>query len=593
MSLRYSREEKGKARSDNTFQRKPLVRVPESDITELVERNKLTLIGRVTNPAIQKTRALVDFFLQHWSVAGKITGRDLGPTLFQFGFESEKDLQTILSKAPFHFKKWMILLQRWEPIVSDSFPNRIPFWINIHGIPLHYWNDKTIDVIGPVLGHIESQEADKARLRVSVNGLQPLIMKMDLQLPSQEVVEIELEYEYLQKHCFHCKSLCHEDDDCPNRDILSHQREERRNLGISQQNTLDSIEESRRRHEDRKRSRQYQSSKNGGARWTNYKKEERAGGYDRKYHRQSPPLKRRETPMSSDSGFDENRRRYDDRNLSRHTSPSRRRMTDSRSLSKGSSPPLRSQAREYQVVERIRENRASPVREAHSKSSQSPATAPRDQHKRTSISSRLSDPRERQASGEDRISAKERLSVHTQRTSRSALEVQQNEPVIQPLSESRNMEVAIPPRFCDSITRPSSSNIFETGRLGPGERSPIRTLSEDRIHVSLRLGPLLSDNTEETEESNDQPIHPAQSKAEGKKIARRRTVRNSPKSGVSMKRKRTTKAQSSPRRKLMLDAIATGGRTTKKAQSKVPSTRIIPRMVRKEKDFHPLRESLP
>ncbi|KAJ4875032.1 zf-CCHC_4 domain-containing protein [Raphanus sativus] len=495
MSLRYSREEKGKARSDNTFQRKPLVRVPESDITELVERNKLTLIGRVTNPAIQKTRALVDFFLQHWSVAGKITGRDLGPTLFH-------------------------------------------------------------------------QEADKARLRVSVNGLQPLIMKMDLQLPSQEVVEIELEYEYLQKHCFHCKSLCHEDDDCPNRDILSHQREERRNLGISQQNTLDSIEESRRRHEDRKRSRQYQSSKNGGARWTNYKKEERAGGYDRKYHRQSPPLKRRETPMSSDSGFDENRRRYDDRNLSRHTSPSRRRMTDSRSLSKGSSPPLRSQAREYQVVERIRENRASPVREAHSKSSQSPATAPRDQHKRTSISSRLSDPRERQASGEDRISAKERLSVHTQRTSRSALEVQQNEPVIQPLSESRNMEVAIPPRFCDSITRPSSSNIFETGRLGPGERSPIRTLSEDRIHVSLRLGPLLSDNTEETEESNDQPIHPAQSKAEGKKIARRRTVRNSPKSGVSMKRKRTTKAQSSPRRKLMLDAIATGGRTTKKAQSK-------------------------
>lgn len=198
MSHRYSRTEKGKARTTNITYQKPLVKVPESDVSELIERNKLTLIGRVTNPKIQKTRALVDFFLQQWNVSGRITGRALGPSLFQFGFESEKDLQSILSKAPFHFKRWMLILQRWEPIISESFPNRIPFWINVHGIPLHYWNDKTIDVIGPVLGHVDVTDATKARLRVSVNGLQPLIMKMDLELPSGKVVEVELEYENLQ-----------------------------------------------------------------------------------------------------------------------------------------------------------------------------------------------------------------------------------------------------------------------------------------------------------------------------------------------------------------------------------------------------------
>ena len=218
MSHRYSQREKGKWKDEEFPQRKPLVRIPETNVSELIERNKLTLIGRVTNPSIQKTRALVDFFLQQWHVVGRITGRDLGPSLFQFGFESAQDLQTILAKAPFHFKNWMFILQRWEPIVSDSFPALIPFWVRVHGIPLHYWIDETIEAIGAVLGPIVDREVDKARLRVQVNGLKPLIMKMDLQLPSREIVEIELEFEKMGKHCFCCKSLTHEDSEkhrCP------------------------------------------------------------------------------------------------------------------------------------------------------------------------------------------------------------------------------------------------------------------------------------------------------------------------------------------------------------------------------------------
>lgn len=70
MVHRYSRADKGKWKENIPPPRKPLVRIPESDSYELIERNKLTLIGRVTNPSVQKTRALVDFFLQHWNVVG-------------------------------------------------------------------------------------------------------------------------------------------------------------------------------------------------------------------------------------------------------------------------------------------------------------------------------------------------------------------------------------------------------------------------------------------------------------------------------------------------------------------------------------------
>lgn len=148
MDRRYSKTEKGKWKDDNFPPRKPLVKVPEADVSNLIEHNKFTLIGRVTNPLIQKTRALVSFFLQQWQVVGRITRRDLGPSLFQFSFESENDLQTILVKAPFHYKRWMLILQRWEPILLDSFPAQIPFWINVHGIPLHYCTDETINAVG-------------------------------------------------------------------------------------------------------------------------------------------------------------------------------------------------------------------------------------------------------------------------------------------------------------------------------------------------------------------------------------------------------------------------------------------------------------
>ncbi|RID42478.1 hypothetical protein BRARA_J02357, partial [Brassica rapa] len=250
MAQRLSHGEKEKWISDtNRPSRRPPVVIPSSDNSNLIEENRLTLIGRVTNPNIQKTRALVDFFLQHWSTVGRLTDRPLGPHLFQFCFETERDLQSVLEKSPYHFKKWMILLQRWEPNVSENFPNKISFWISVHGLPLHFWTDPTLHTIGSELGFVEAKEATKGRVRVSINGLKPLEMVLDISLPSGDVKKVELEYEKLDKHCFSCRSLSHEKDVCPylrpadRRDILP---------SISQSRTLDRLEASKRSQDDRK-----------------------------------------------------------------------------------------------------------------------------------------------------------------------------------------------------------------------------------------------------------------------------------------------------------------------------------------------------
>lgn len=132
----------------------------------------------------------MDFLPQIWNLEGRVVGRDLGPEKFQLRFESEADLSSVLNKGPYHYKKWMILLQRWEPTVADGFPSSLSFWLRIHDLPLHYWDEKTLDVIGEELGKVTGKVADDARVRVEMNGLLPLVMKLEIRLPSDEITEV-------------------------------------------------------------------------------------------------------------------------------------------------------------------------------------------------------------------------------------------------------------------------------------------------------------------------------------------------------------------------------------------------------------------
>ncbi|KAJ4881843.1 Uncharacterized protein Rs2_38898 [Raphanus sativus] len=141
----------------------------------------------------------------------------------------------------------MLLLQRWEPINSNKFPNLIPFWITVHGLPLHHWTLGALHAIGKELGPILSEDVPKGRIRVHINGLKCLEMQLPVQLDSGEIMQVDLEYEKLEKHCFLCYSLCHEMENCPKNSQV--EKSATSALGISQRNTLRNIEERRRQME--------------------------------------------------------------------------------------------------------------------------------------------------------------------------------------------------------------------------------------------------------------------------------------------------------------------------------------------------------
>ncbi|KAG2299923.1 hypothetical protein Bca52824_036395 [Brassica carinata] len=218
MSRRYSREEKAKG----PITSQPLggpkrIRAPELDTSALIQANSLTLIGRVTNPQEQSICALIANLPKKWSLSGSVSGSDLGHDCFQFRFELEEDLRTVLANRPYHFCYWMVILQRWEPTISRSFPSHLPFWIRLKGLPLHYWHHKMIYKIGHELGTLEDYEisSTSARMRLLVDGLQPLTVETIIEYISGEESLVTLDYEGLENHCSLCFRLTHLRAECP------------------------------------------------------------------------------------------------------------------------------------------------------------------------------------------------------------------------------------------------------------------------------------------------------------------------------------------------------------------------------------------
>ncbi|XP_013700064.1 uncharacterized protein At4g02000-like [Brassica napus] len=218
MSIRISAEEKGKRVCFDSHHAPRTARIKAQlpVDSEILDKHSLTLIGRVTNPSAQRVWPLIAFFTELWKSDVRPVGADMGNGLFQFKFEKEEDLIQVLEKRPYHYSRWMVIVQRWEPTISPSFPCLIPFWIKVQGIPIHLWSEEFIKTIGEDIGLYEKTEITplSVRMRVQVNGLLPLITSSVIEYPNDEEVTVKLVYERLERHCSKCFRLDHELRDC-------------------------------------------------------------------------------------------------------------------------------------------------------------------------------------------------------------------------------------------------------------------------------------------------------------------------------------------------------------------------------------------
>ncbi|CAD5318242.1 unnamed protein product [Arabidopsis thaliana] len=173
--------------------------------------------GRLTNQSGQRLWALFLFLSNPWTLKGKAIGSDLGQGVFQLKFDFLEDLQQVVDNRPYHFDQWMVILQKWEPIISPSFPSLISFWIELQGLPKHFWKPKMLQAIREELGEVMTKEitSSSVKIKVLLDGLQPLIKETIVDFPNGGEAVVYLDYKNLKNHCLHCQRLSHEKKNCP------------------------------------------------------------------------------------------------------------------------------------------------------------------------------------------------------------------------------------------------------------------------------------------------------------------------------------------------------------------------------------------
>ncbi|CAA7036808.1 unnamed protein product [Microthlaspi erraticum] len=213
-----------------------IIQIPDCDYNAVAEQFKLTLIGRTFHREGRSIDALINMLPKPkiWDVEGRVQGINLGNGRFQFDFDHEEDMNKVLAKRPWHFNRWSFALEKWEPFTRDDFPNTMLFWVSVIGVPVHFWNVPTFTEIGKVLGLVTKIDAKRSKFQVSLNADKPLQFERKVSFPNGDIATVSLTYEGLQRYCFTCKLLSHEEGTCPQ--LTEEQREEKKKLRIEQIN---------------------------------------------------------------------------------------------------------------------------------------------------------------------------------------------------------------------------------------------------------------------------------------------------------------------------------------------------------------------
>ncbi|KFK34310.1 hypothetical protein AALP_AA5G128800 [Arabis alpina] len=240
--------------SDRDLSREKPIKLPPIDKAQVMQRFERTLVGRPLLRDVQehKLKAVVNFLPTVWRCEGGVQGIEMGEGRVHFRFQNEEDLQTVLDNRPYHYDGSMIALERWVPTVRRDFPNTIPFWIVIKGLPDYRREAVSVQSIGEALGEYMAVDVSEPipRVRVMLNCDSPLIMRRESDDAGQICV-LQLQYEKLHKYCSQCSRLTHEAPFCPERVRDQHHHRDLRRAQLQKREVEEKRGNQRNRREDR------------------------------------------------------------------------------------------------------------------------------------------------------------------------------------------------------------------------------------------------------------------------------------------------------------------------------------------------------
>lgn len=196
--------------------------LPDSPRFRVFDENETSLLGRLLNPDCQSMERMIEYMPTAWRVYGRVRGIALSRDRFQFVFQREEDLVTVLKDRPWSYNHWTMVLECWTANPPASFLQSMLIWIRMRHIPVNFFTVETMHKLASEVGKVVevaydpkvSHNKDYIRALVLFDTNNPAKASRKLTVKGGTVT-IEFDYERIHKRCFHCLRLTHEKAKCP------------------------------------------------------------------------------------------------------------------------------------------------------------------------------------------------------------------------------------------------------------------------------------------------------------------------------------------------------------------------------------------
>ncbi|KAL1224434.1 hypothetical protein V5N11_014395 [Cardamine amara subsp. amara] len=159
-----------------------------------------------------------------WQIYDRVRGVALSSDRFQFIFKFEQDLEEILSRGVHTYNEWTMVIDRWVENPPPDYLQYLPVWVQIRNIPVNYRTTKTIMTFGEFAGQVtevafdpmKAQTKDYVRVKILFDVSKPVRRTKVINLPKNGgSVTLRYDFERIQKRCFRCQRLTHQQESCP------------------------------------------------------------------------------------------------------------------------------------------------------------------------------------------------------------------------------------------------------------------------------------------------------------------------------------------------------------------------------------------
>ena len=167
--------------------------------------------------------AIANTFTPLWRSKSGFKVKSIENHLVLFSFEKHTDINRILSSEPWSFDKHIMFLSFYDKDVSikEHELTKVPFWVQVFDIPLHFRNkvitEQICEPVGEILHPNKNEEWDGGsfiRIRALIDISQPLCRGRLITLEDSKAHWVSFNYERLPNLCYWCGCLMHDDKDC-------------------------------------------------------------------------------------------------------------------------------------------------------------------------------------------------------------------------------------------------------------------------------------------------------------------------------------------------------------------------------------------